>query len=71
MVQNNNIKNTFLPNTNIKNKYNQKKGIIISLRDDEYEKNMRITDPAHYYFIIQYNDGSFESYESIDNIEII
>lgn len=46
------------------NKYNGKVGNIRRLRDDQYEQTQRLTNPDHYYYSVDYDDGSFETYES-------
>ena len=45
--------------------YRKKKGIVKYLRDDSYEKSQRQNDPYHYYYFIEYCDGSFDTYVSI------
>lgn len=40
-----------------------KTGTIRYLRNDEYEKNQRKSEPTHYYYHVDYDDGSFETYE--------
>lgn len=45
------------------NTHTKKTGTIKYLRDDEYEKNQRKSNPAHYYYHVDYDDGSFETYE--------
>lgn len=52
----------------ILNIYTNKKGIIRRLRDDEYEKLQRKNDPTHYYYYVDYDDGSFETYEGHQNM---
>jgi len=50
-----------------------KQGTIKYLRNDTYEREQRKKDPTHYYYYIDYLDGSFDTYvgawclESIDN----
>ena len=39
-----------------------KYGTVRYLRDDTYEKNMRATDCNHYYYHVDFDDGSFETY---------
>ena len=41
---------------------NNKNGTIRYLRDDTYEKSLRQSDPSHYYFHVDFDDGSFETY---------
>lgn len=38
-------------------------GTIKYLRNDEYEKNQRKSNPTHHYYHVDYDDGSFEKYE--------
>ena len=45
------------------NKHTNQTGTIRYLRDDEYEKNQRKSNPTHYYYHVDYDDGSFETYE--------
>jgi len=45
------------------NTYTNQIGTIRYLRDDEYEKNQRKSDPTHYCYFVDYDDGSFETYE--------
>ena len=37
-------------------------GTVRYLRDDEYEINARISDPSHYYYYVDFDDGTFETY---------
>ena len=41
-----------------------KTGTINNLRDDSYEKASRVKDPTHYYYDVDYDDGSFNTYVS-------
>ncbi len=43
-------------------KKNNKFGTIKYLRDDYREKQMRQTDLTHYYYHVDFDDGSFETY---------
>ena len=38
-------------------------GTVRYLRDGIYEKNQRKSNPAHYYYYVDYDDASFETYE--------
>lgn len=38
------------------------KGEIIYLRDDSYERKMRLTNPLHYYYYVQFEDGTTDTY---------
>lgn len=41
----------------------KKLGKIVSLRDDSYERRERLKDPKRqYYYHIQFDDGSFDTY---------
>ncbi len=40
------------------NKY----GTIIRLRNDYYEQTQRLSDPTHYYYHVNWDDGTFETY---------
>ena len=37
-------------------------GKIVELRDDSYERRERLRDPNHFYYHIQFDDGSFDTY---------
>jgi hypothetical protein len=43
-------------------KYSNKSGKIIKLRDDEYEKQQRKSYPSDYYYHVDFDDGTFETY---------
>lgn len=45
------------------NEYTKKIGTVKSLRDDQYEKIQRLSNIDHYYYSVNYDDGSFETYE--------
>lgn len=51
--------------------YKKKSGIIKHLRDDSREKSLRQTDPNHYYYFIEYDDGSFDTYVSYNNFIVL
>lgn len=38
-------------------------GTIKYLRNDERERNIRLLNNNHYYYHVDYDDGSFETYE--------
>ena len=42
--------------------YMGKLGTVKYLRDDDYEKSKRRTDSTHYYYSVDFDDGSFETY---------
>ena len=42
--------------------FNDKYGTVIHLRDDSHEKLMRQSDSTHYYYHVDFDDGSFETY---------
>ena len=46
------------------NSMTNKKGTVEKLKNDEYEKNQRKSDPSHYRYSVKYDDGTFESYEN-------
>ena len=46
------------------NIFTNKKGIVKRLRNDDCEKQYRKNDPTHYYYSVDYDDGTFQSYES-------
>lgn len=50
----------FLYTNHIGSKY----GTVKYLRDDTYEKKKREADPKHYYYHVDFDDGSFETYLS-------
>ena len=33
-----------------------------NLRDDSHEKFIRQSDPTHYYYNVDFDDGTFETY---------
>jgi hypothetical protein len=53
------------------NKSNQKYGTIKYLRDDCFEKYSRKINPLHYYYYVNYDDGTFNTYENGSNLIII
>lgn len=64
---NNNSKYIYSPGEQIYDIYRKKKGIIKYLRDDEYEKSRRLSNPAHYCYFIEYDDKSFDTYVSVND----
>ncbi|VVU94741.1 hypothetical protein CPAV1605_466 [seawater metagenome] len=48
------------------NTLNGKKGTVRRLRNDSHEQSKRRTDPTHHYFHVDYDDGTFETYQSQD-----
>ena len=52
----------FFPGQKFRCVFNGKAGTIKYLRDDLYEKNARKTNPLHYYYHVDFDDGSFETY---------
>jgi len=42
--------------------YMGKNGTVRRLRDDDYERNKRLADPTHYYYSVDFDDGTFETY---------
>ena len=53
------------------NKLNQKYGTIKYLRNDSYEKYKRENNSLHYYYYVEYDDGTFNTYENGANLTII
>lgn len=45
-------------------KYSGKTGTVRNLRNDQYEKTQRLTNSYHYYYHVDFDDGSFETYQS-------
>ena len=39
-----------------------KLGTVRNLRDDSHENFMRQSDPTHYYYNVDFDDGTFETY---------
>lgn len=70
LIKENNLK-ILRSGQRFKNSWNKKIGIIKYLRDDESERAIRLTDPSHQYYHVDYDDGSFETYESRDNMVLI
>jgi hypothetical protein len=66
---NDNINNIYIydEGDHIYNIYIKKQGIIKSLRNNSYEKSKREKDPTHYYYHIDYDDGSFNTYVNIND----
>ena len=54
----------------IYNKFIEKKGIVKYLRDDMYEKEQRKSNPNHFYYYIDYEDGSFDTYVNGANLNL-
>lgn len=46
------------------NTLNNKKGTICYLRDDSYEKSLRKINSNHFCYSVDYDDGTFETYEN-------
>lgn len=57
------VYSNYKPGQRFINSCTNKIGTIQNLRDGEYEKNQRKLDPTHYYYSVNYDDGSFETYE--------
>lgn len=47
-----------------RNIMNDKIGTVKRLRDDRCEKSIRQCKPSHYCYSVDYEDGSFETYEN-------
>jgi len=43
--------------------HDSKSGTVIRLKDDEYELTQRKSNPSNYFYGVDYDDGSFSSYE--------
>lgn len=52
----------FFPGQKFRCIYNGKTGTIKYLRDDSHEKKSRALNPSHYYYHVDFDDGSFETY---------
>jgi hypothetical protein len=61
---NNHKKTIYSENELVYDIYKKKKGIIKNLRNDSREQSIRLKDPSHYYYIVDYDDGSFNTYVS-------
>ena len=61
----------FEPGQRFVNTITNKTGTIRYLRNDEREKNLRLSDKSHYYYHVDYDDGSFETYEYQLNLKQI
>ena len=61
----------FFKGDRFQNKYNKKTGKVEDFRNDTTEKNFRLKDPEHYKYQVKYDDGSFESYLSQNDMEKI
>lgn len=58
----------FYPGDKIFNIWRKKSGKIVNLRNDTREREMREQDPSHYYYHIDYDDGSFDTYVSVNSL---
>ena len=54
----------------VKNIFNSKTGVVESLRNDKHEQQQRRSNPNHYYYTINYDDGSFDTYVSQSSLQI-
>lgn len=62
----------FEPGQRFINTRTNKTGTIRYLRNDERERNMRLSNPTHYYYNVDYDDGfGFETYEYGQNLKLI
>ena len=57
------VYSNYNPGQRFINTRTNKTGTVRYLRNDDYEKNQRIYDHAHYYYHVDYDDRSFETYE--------
>ena len=39
-----------------------KRGTVERLRDDAYERGRRCANPGHYFYSINFDDGTFDTY---------
>ena len=67
----NTIYNNYKSGQRFINMQSNKSGIIRNLRNDEYEKKSRISDPFHHYYNVDYDDGSFETYANGKYLKLI
>ena len=67
-MNNNLVKQKFVTGDKFININTNKKGTVRRLRDDDYEKLQRKNDLTHYYYHVDYDDGSFETYEGEKNM---
>ena len=51
------------------NLHTGKTGQVVRMRNDEREQMMRTNNPRHYYYSVEYDDGSYESYESGESMD--
>ena len=61
----------FFKGDKFQHKVSKKTGKIDYLRDDAYEKTQRLKDPEHYFYSVHYDDNSFETYLSQNDMEKI
>jgi hypothetical protein len=58
----------FYPGDRVANFYDEKTGTIKSFRNDKTEQQYRVSDKYHYYYDVEYDDGTFETYEPQHNL---
>jgi hypothetical protein len=60
----------FFKGDKFKHIHNGKTGTVANLRDNEYEQTHRISDPSHYYYNVNFDDGSIvgSTYVSQDDM---
>lgn len=58
-----NITNIYKSGEKFINTRTLKTGTIKYLRTGEYEEKQRKTNQSHYYYHVDYDDGTFETYE--------
>ena len=61
----------FYKGSRFKDLRNGKEGTVQSLRDGELEQHYRRSDPTHYHYVVNYDDGSFESYLGQHNMILL
>ena len=59
----------FISGDKIYNRWIKKSGTIKYLRNNDREKYCRKCDPTHYYYHIDYVDGSFNTYVSQNDLD--
>ena len=58
----------FFEGDRFQHKHTKKFGTVRRLRDDAYEKERRKSDPSHYYYHVDFDDTTFETYLYQDNM---
>lgn len=63
-----NCEQKYFPGDKIFDILRKKSGKIVNLRNDSREKKMRENNPSHYYYHIDYDDGSFDTYVNTNSL---